>query len=304
MQLIAKRVARLFKFLTNVSIHQTEMAKQDSRLASFKNAPVRETVLGVQFDEIPRLTSAHLGIYWRSLGTEWSTIEEAMPIEPVREVVDESLAETIAQQARLQLVEHPRVRLRITNPSQYRMIQVQSNRFHCNWLGKSDPNQPYPRYRELKPEFIGAFDGFCKYVDSASMGPVSPNQWEITYVNYIPRGTVWETPDDWNNVFRAPLLPPDRLQSGEFESIACTWHYRLPNRAGRLHIGIKHGFERVDSAAKNRELLILTLTARGPTAARDSGWTDGLDVGRYAIVKAFEEMTSPHAHDYWGKYYE
>ena len=40
-------------------------AMQNSGLPTFDNPPVIETVIGVQFDQIPNLTSAHFGWYWR-----------------------------------------------------------------------------------------------------------------------------------------------------------------------------------------------------------------------------------------------
>jgi len=47
----------------------------------FERPPVNETVLGVQFDPLPRLSSAHLGAFWASLGTDWPVVNDAPELE-------------------------------------------------------------------------------------------------------------------------------------------------------------------------------------------------------------------------------
>lgn len=48
------------------------MTTQRDDLPNFDNPPVIETILGVQFAQIPNLTSAHFGWYWREFwGESW-----------------------------------------------------------------------------------------------------------------------------------------------------------------------------------------------------------------------------------------
>src|SRR5438874_10933045 len=52
-----------------------------AELRSFKRPPVIETVLGVQFDPLPAMTNAHLGLFWELLGAEWPHVTDVMAIE-------------------------------------------------------------------------------------------------------------------------------------------------------------------------------------------------------------------------------
>lgn len=267
-----------------------------TNLPSFKKPPVIETVLGVQFERIRGLHNAHLGAFWKILGDEWSEVNDAPPIEPVFERFGEESWERA--NARFRLIQDPTHRIQIRNAARDRMIQVQSTRFHYNWLGQGGGS--YPRYSHMKPEFAKHVETFRAFVTDENLGNIIPNQWEVTYVNHLPRGTVWNSPSDWGPVFNGL---PGSWQSPtcvDLESIGGEWHFQIPDRRGRLHAQITH-MQRPDEAGS--EMLRFTLTARGPIS-RDSEdafaeLERGLDLGREVIVTAFYEMTSEDAHAYW-----
>src|SRR5262249_37455644 len=158
-------------------------------------------------------------------------------------------------------------------------------RFHYNWL-KTD-QEDYPRYKVVHPEFDGYWHRFLDFVNAESLGTVTPNQWEVTYINHVPKGPIWQTPSDWGSVFpslgAAPKSPDLKLESVSFE-----WHSEISPRMGRLHVQVQHGITESESKT---ELLIITLTARGPIShGKVEGVVDvdtGLNLGRATIVKAF-----------------
>jgi uncharacterized protein (TIGR04255 family) len=172
------------------------------------------------------------------------------------------------------------------------MIQIQNSRFHYNWLGQGGGD--YARYKKIKPEFDEMFNTYKRFISDESLGDISPNQWEITYVNHIPKGTVWDSPSDWGNVF--PSLSSNNIRStvGSLESFECKLHYELEDRHGRLHVEIRHG-----KRDNTHEILIMNLTARGPIRSDGIELDEGLNLGREAIVRAFAELTGPDAHKFW-----
>lgn len=132
------------------------------------------------------------------------------------------------------------------------------------------------------------------------LGKLQPDQWEVTYVNHIPRGTVWEEPRDWQDVFRQLPSVIDSPESVDLESCACEWHFEIKPQLGRLHIQLGHGQSSVKSG---EDLLRLTLTARGPIGGTKRNGLDlglGLDLGRRIIVTTFKAVTSESAHKHWG----
>ena len=184
----------------------------------------------------------------------------------------------------------------IRNPDRSRAQQLQNGRFHYNWARTGEGH--YPRYGDFRPEFEQCFDRFCRFVSSESLGEVRPNQWELTYINVIDKGTVWEEPADWRDLFASTIQLPSELHDCGLESFQGEWHYRLQHVLGRLHVQLRHARH----SETQSEALILTLTARGP--AGDGGTAqaslfEGLDRGHEAIVRSFVNLTAQHAHQHW-----
>jgi len=270
----------------------------DPKLPKFKNPPVVETVLGIQFERLPGLGSAHLGAFWESLGTEsWPNVSEQPPIslQFERFGVDQQWGPAGPV---LSLSREVSVRLQIRNRDQNRMVQVQNGRMHYNWLGFE--GDPYPSYETVEPEFRDALQRFQGFLVAHALGEVRPTQWEVTYVNHIPRGTVWETPEDWASFF--PSLATSRIESVpiQLEGFSGEWHYVIKSKRGRLHVRFAHGRREKPT---EQEIIELHLTARGPIheeKRRLDSFFDGLKLGHETIVRAFKDLTSGKAHDYWG----
>lgn len=266
-----------------------------SQSVSFERPPVVETVLCVQFDRLGDLEHRHLAAYWASLGKQWPYVDFLPEIAPTYEEFDE--VASWAQMGPSVTVGHPRLRLQIKNVRQDRMIQVQNGRLVQNWLGQG--GKDYPRYASLRPEFEKQLDKFTSFLHKQQLPSVSANQWEVTYVNHIPKGSVWETPTDWGN-----LLPP-LFGTGEVSADwpleglgrGCVWRFEIRPQRGRLHVSAEH---RRVGAEQKQEALVLKLTARGPVTDKAS-LHDGLDLGHETIVNAFYSMTSKEAHGYWGE---
>lgn len=268
------------------------LQRSDKPLVDFERPPVVETVLGVQFTPL-NLMNAHLGAFWKRLGAAWPNVKDAPPLPPQFERFGEGVVWGSA--LLVQVCQESSSRIQIRNADGDKMIQAQRDRFHYNWLGHEGGE--YPRYKSVRAEFDKLLEEFRRFVREESLGHLQPNQWEVTYVNHLPKGTVWAKSSEWPELFRRLIVFPDKLASTQLESFGGEWHYRIEPQRGRLHVNLQHG------RRKDTEVLVLTLTARGPVDERDPKGTsldDGLNFGREAIVKAFKELTSEAAHEYWG----
>lgn len=269
-------------------------------LPDYKNPPVVETVLGVQFDRLRNLKNAHLGAFWKTLeAVKWPTVTDA-PLLPDQFEHFDTTARWAARGVQFQLTQDAACRLQIKNADGDRMIQVQNGRLHFNWLGEGDD---YPRYAKVRDELATALRRFTQFVADENLGSFRPNQWEVTYTNRIPQGTVWNTPNDWG-FFRPLGGVPSVASVIEGESFGGQWHFSIPPQRGRLHIAWQHSKSATDGNEKEApELIRLTLTARGPIVASDDGIEpvlEGLDLGRATIVRSFRDMMSVDANRYWG----
>lgn len=263
----------------------------------YENPPVVETVLGVQFDRLPGFKNGHLGAFWKTLdANEWPAVSDAPALPQQFERFTEP-ARWARIGPQLTLTQDPSSRLQIKNGGGDRMIQVQNGRLHFNWLRQA--GGAYPRYERVREGFVEAFRQFVAFLAQENLGPLRPNQWEATYLNHIAKETVWNAPSDWG--FFGPLGAVPTVEGlVQGESFAGEWHFVIPQQRGRLHVQWQHGRR---SEPKEEDMIVLTLTARGPLPkAEDDLPTilDGLDLGRETIVRSFRAFMTDGANDYWG----
>jgi len=263
-------------------------------LPKFRKPPVVETVLGVQFKPLPGLGGWRLGAFCGSLDrTEWARVSEAQPLE----LQHETFGEAIIREPgfRLEMVREAPLRLKIQDSDGERMMQVQNGRFHYNWL-TTERKRQYPSYPKVRPEFDEAWRQYHEFLAKQGLGAVVPDQWEVTYLNHMPKGTVWETEADWSSLFQPLLGPADRLQIAKLEKASGDWRFEIEPRRGRLHVELRQGLL---PGGDRLEILVLKLTARGPIDESGPSLDEGLNLGRETIVKTFREITSEQAHRYW-----
>ncbi len=263
---------------------------------TFKHPPVVETVLGIQFERLPGLANAHLGAFWQQRKSEWPQIDDAPPLEEQFETFGKQTG--WQKGIHLKITQAPAARLQMRNATGDRMIQLQNCRLDYNWIGQH--GQKYPRYSTVRPEFDKVLIAFEELVAKNNLGNMVPKQWEVTYVNHIPKGMIWNEPDEWANLFNLSglVVVPDGLR---FEGFGGHWHFEIEPQRGRLHVGIQHAFV---GGSEKKEVLVMNLTARGPIAKNQNAITaidEGLNLGHDVIVKSFRDQTSQRAHDYWNR---
>lgn len=265
-------------------------------LPTYSQPPVVETVVGVQFDLLPKLTSAHLGAFWTDLGNDWPQVSDAPPLDPQFEKFDDSGSWSRVG-VRLTLAQVAPTRVQIRNADGDRMIQIQNGRLHVNWLGQG--GAAYPRYESVRRDFNETLTHFREFLARENLGELRTNQWEVTYVNQVPKNTVWKNPGDWQ--FFRPLQSILGINpSVQLESFGGEWHFEISPQRGRLHVKWQHGRQ---SDPKEQELIVLTLTARGSLPAdteAGAGLNEGLDLGHATIVRTFRELMTDEANSYWG----
>lgn len=270
---------------------------QEDPLSAYAIPPVVEVILGIQFDRLPGFQNAHLGAFWKTLdANEWPIVSDVPPLESQFESFAESTS-WAKFAMRLTLTQDPSSRLQIENKNGDRMIQVQNSRLHFNWLGQA--GGPYPRYRNVRAGFVEALERFSAFIGRENVGDFRPNQWEVSYLNHIPRGSVWNTPRDWG--FFRPLGGVPTVEGIiQDESFNGEWHFVIPERRGRLHVAWQHAQK---SDPEKQEMIVLNLTARGPF---EQNKTDvpavlaGLDLGHTTAVSAFQNLMTNEANKYWG----
>ena len=253
-------------------------------LPHYENPPVIEAVCGVLFKELSSMHAVHLGSLWQKLCDEYCQTREVAPLAPVIE----RFQDTPKPQFQLSDVP-PLPRTWLLTKTENALVQVQRDRFLHNWK-KVTPEDQYPRYEQVIELFRKRFSEFRSFVEEQNLGDIEPLQYEMTYVNHVPKGDGWGDLAEAGNVFpdfrRQPdtdrFLPhPDQLN----------WRtsFQLPEKQGRLHVVIRNAQRAEDS----RPVLLFELTARGipQNASLDAMW-HWFDLAHVWIVNGFTDLTS------------
>jgi hypothetical protein len=143
---------------------------------------------------------------------------------------------------------------------------VQRDRFLHNWrkVGQGDN---YPRFERMIETFESGFQKFIGVINREKIGPVVPNQCEVSYFNQIP------IPDGETIWSQFAVTFPDRARNATIEGLDApedarfALRYILPgtdgSALGRVIIAAEPAI-RVDGVT----IIQFTLTARGkPTTA-------------------------------------
>ena len=263
-------------------------------LADFDDPPVVETVLSLQFEEIPGMQAAHFGLFWGKVKARFPNTEEGTALSAVLERFPEQVSRGRIRFELPEKLEPPR--LLFLNQAGSEMIQLQRNRFIKNWR-KTGSDDQYPHYEPvIKPAFERDFGEFQSFLAEEQLGPITINQCEITYVNHIVSGAGWQELAEIDQIFTFVALASSPAP-GKPEDFGIHIRFPIPDDRerliGRLHVDIQPALR----ARDDRPMYVMSLTARGQYGSA----FEFFDIGREWIVRSFEQLTTERMHHIWRK---
>ncbi len=258
---------------------------------TFSRPPVVETVLGVQFLPLRRLTAPYAGLYWGEIRQDYPTQEVKSPLAPSVE------APSAPSETGIRFFAEPEVRCWFIDAEGAQLIQVQRDRFVRNWR-KTGGAPEYPRYGWLRPAFQRDWERFLRFLEREDLGGPEVNQCEVTYINHIEQGAGWQSFGDLAKVLNLVARPESKESLPEPEMLVLNVRYGMPDDQGRLHVTAQPAIRRHD----RKLVLQLTLMARGrprsPAIGDIMAW---FDLGHDWIVRGFVDVTTPRMHEIWGR---
>lgn len=263
-------------------------SKGQATLPSYKNPPVNEVVFGILYRTPSELKLPHIGILWQKFQSDYPYIQHAPPIASAKGELKIDSKTGV-----------PIPRLWFINESDDQLIQFQVDRFYFNWRRRQDN---YPRYDYLKNKFVNLLDNMIIFFDELNFGNLEPIQCELTYINHIPKGEIWNRFDDLTKIFSdfAWSYKKDRFLPNP-QKIAWQCEFALPEGRGRLVAKLKQAIRTEDKVP----LLVLELQAIGIYELNGKVEKEYIlswfDLAREWIVRGFTDLTTPETHEIWGK---
>ncbi len=139
----------------------------------------------MQFASLTNLKSAHIGLFWQRVRSEYPNVSEQAVIPPVFETFG-----IPSPQAPLIQIETflspPLPRYWFEFPNSPDLLQIQHDRILHNWRQQADNSRVYPRYETVKISFEKDLEAFRQWLSDEQIGELRRNQCEVTYINIIP----------------------------------------------------------------------------------------------------------------------
>ena len=267
-------------------------------LPDFRDPPLVETVLSLQFEPLQEFSLVHVGLLWHKFRHTFPLIEERTPLDAARETfeVPSPRHEEVPIEGR-----PPLPRVCFLNESKTELIQIQADRFIHSWRRAGKISTHYPRYERIRTNFRHEVWEFQELLTDEKLGKVGVEQCEITYVNHIEPCEAWHSHGQIEGVLRTWTAQP-RSFLPETEDGSVQQRFVIRNDSnrplGRLHVSLAPGWKEDESP-----IFVLTLTARGsPLDKGINGAFDFFDLGREWIVKGFLDLTTTDMHRAWGEH--
>ena len=263
--------------------HTIETSFSTGVLPSYKNPPVNEVVCGMRFDTPERLRIPHIGLLWDKFRTDYPIIQHAQPIASVKgEIVID------------QVTGFPLQRVWFINQTDDQLIQFQFDRFYFNWRRR---RSDYPRYAHVIKNFENVLNTIENFFSEFELGELKPIEYELSYINHIPKGQGWNKIDDlpkissdfvWKQTKERFLPNP--------EKIAWQAEFPMPEKMGHLVVNLKQATRTEDKVT----LLVLELKTRGiAESASKEAIREWFDLAREWIVRGFTDLTTPEIQKIW-----
>lgn len=269
------------------------MPEISSSLPTYDSAPLIERVVSIVFSPVSELTNAHLGAFWADMREEWPRARHEAPIPSQIEVFESRWSPPTFDFA---VSADPSCRVQMFDSADRRLIQIQRDRFACNWKREAGDSS-YPRFSELRREFEHNWEKWTLFCHQLQLSNPLPQQWEITYVNRVKWDDLKVEGSDWSIVLPGWSWPLTGSAASGIDlkpyGRRAHWLYNIGVNLGRLHVEVDPAKGLSDT--RNNDFM-LRLTARGPIV---SNVMDGIDLGHRTIVSAFDGMISAEARNAW-----
>jgi uncharacterized protein (TIGR04255 family) len=256
-------------------------------LPSFRQPPVVEVAMSIGFVPIPGLQFAAMA----DLRSRWMKDYPGAQEQPFLESVPvpQQASPASQQTFRIEFGPPPR-RLWLLSSEGDRVVQIQRDRLITNWRAVPGSDQPYPRYGQLRDEFLRKWFDFEKYVaEHGIANSVDPQYAEVTYINIIRNKG--DQPLKISAVLK--MNTEGELWRKGIRTTAVTQSWELPDVQTLLSTAAN-----VDSSVPGSPI-VLQLSANTRIDNQNRDLTAALDLAHDFVVGTFGVITTDEMQRRW-----
>ena len=263
--------------------HSDSNSFSSGELPSYKNPPINEVVCGLRFQPLDKLRIPHIGLLWDKFRIDYPVIQHAPPIASAK-------GELLIDQT----TGLPIQRVWFINASDDQLVQFQFDRFYFNWRRRQGV---YPRYTNLIKHFEKTLNTINSFFKEFEIGELNPIEYELSYINHIPKGEGWDTIEDLPKILSDFNWErgPERFLPNPV-TLAWKSEFLLQKKMGRLFVTLNQATRIEDKVP----LFVLELRAHGIDESADlDTCLKWFDVAHEWIVRGFTDITTPEVHRIW-----
>lgn len=271
------------------------MKKISSKLPDYKNFPLIEVAMAIQFDDLHGFPAPYLGNLWDAFDRKEFPYAENHPVAApmsaggVTRIIFTDPSQDI-----------PRVWF--LNKDKTELIQFQHNRLVFNWRKTDEkPNAPYPRYEAVAKKFMEKLRALNKFAEAQLSRKLTYSAMELTYINSIPFES-FGGPPRIGSCLKDVVWQEKRSFLPEPSKYRGIWEFDLPELNGQM---LANTYS-IQQMTDGKPILRLDITVRGQYASPfdkdDSNMLKWYDSAHEHIVLGFDDLTTPEMHQRWGKH--
>jgi uncharacterized protein (TIGR04255 family) len=181
------------------------------------------------------------------------------------------------------------------------LIQLQNDRLLLNWR-RGPRSVEYPHFERVSGEFRRIFTALEAFADEQGLGPVQPNQCEMTYINHLNVAGTEIGPAD-----PSAFLKMWHLKESDWpeplEDLAFNMRFLMHNESGEPVGRLTATLGTVLAMPPDKKILQLDLTVRGVFAGEGlQSIVSFHEAAHRKIVRCFAAITTETAHQKWERY--
>lgn len=260
----------------------------------FESPPVTEVVIGLQFRRLPDLNASLVGDLHKVFAADYPKYQERPPLEPIIE----DFGPRPHPQIRFQLTDFPGLpRLWFVNEHGEHLVQIQQDRFICNWRRTSE-SAVYPRFHNCYATFCDNLQKFREFLSANQIRPLNPSLVELLYVNHFPTTSAEGEELKYSDVLALFAENADSPRPEEVQLSAVYPILDADRRVGRIHAS----FSKQIHKSSGQQVFELRLNCRGIPLSPDlEGVKSFLELAHEGENRVFLSLTSQRLHKEWGK---